>query len=354
MDIHLIDTEELLAENVAEAHIEDLKVEKRHGVTQLKYWVDTTNKKVFCLMRGPSKAACHAVHKESHGMTACNIVELTEDESRFLLLGSSKNDLAYAESGSLDSGYRTLVRMNVIAIGGDQERIEDELRKLIEREEGHVIPLPGMEIMTYFSSPGRALACAKEVAGLLSGSDRHAEFSLGILTDQILGPDSGNLFDKAKQRLHGLARLGLANHIFVDEHTLAMVEGSDFRSEQSGARIIVLSPKKLSFLTHALSIVEAEMLNVEFTVTRFAFLLGISKATAYRTLTSLLDLSPREFIQHIRLRRSLELLNSGGASVAEVAYAVGFTSPSYFTRAFKARFGILPSEWQQASPRGEP
>ncbi len=280
-------------------------------------------------------------------MTACNIVELTEDESKFLLLGSSKNDLAYAESGSLDSGYRTLLRLDVVAAGDFLEGIESDLKILIEREDGHVIRLPGEEILTYFSSPDQALACANAMAGFLSRSPEHAEFSLGILTDQILDPDSAHLFDEAKQRLQSLARLGLDNHIFVDEDTLSMAEQSDYHFLNSDTKVIVLSPKKFSFLIRALSVVEAEMPRIELTVTRFAFLLGVSKATAYRTLTALLDLSPREFIQHIRLHKSLELLKSQGTSVAEVAYEVGFSSPSYFTRAFKARYGMLPSERQQ-------
>ncbi|CAH0999092.1 HTH-type transcriptional activator RhaS [Neolewinella maritima] len=347
MDIHVMDTEELLADDVAKAHIEDLKVEERHDVQQLKYWVDTTNKKVFCLMRGPNKAACHAVHRESHGMTACNIVELSEDESRFLLLGSSKNDLAYAESGALDPGYRTLLRLDVIGAAGEGQRIGREVHELIRREEGHVIPLPGAEILAYFSAADRALDCGRALVGLLAGAGPSLEFTLGILTDQILDPESTHLFDEAKQRLRDLARIGLANYVLVDGTTLAMAEASDARLEHIAVGLTVLAPEQLTFLKRALSAVEEEIGSVEFSVARLASRLGISKATTYRTLTRLLDLSPREFIQRIRLHRSLELLRAGGATVAEVAYAVGFSSPSYFTRAFKARFGMLPSDWQQ-------
>ena len=342
MDIHVVETDELLAEDVAKAHVEDLKVEERHDVQQLKYWVDTTNKKVFCLMRGPSKAACHAVHRESHGMTACNIVELSEDESRFMLLGSSQNDLAFAESGALDPGYRTLLRLDTIGGDSDRGRLGKTIDQLIRAKGGYVIPLPGAELLAYFSKAESALACAHSVAELLFGATPSVEYSMGLLTDQILDRGSAHLFDDAKQRLRGLARLGLTNHVFVDEDTLAIacVDRLDLKG------VTVLSPEQLTFLNRALLAVDERMADPEFNVSSLACRLGISKATAYRTLTRLLDLSPREFIKRIRLQRSLKLLRAEGATVAEVAYAVGFSSPSYFTRAFKARYRALPSAWQ--------
>ncbi len=342
-----MDTKELLAADVAEAHMEDLKVEERHKVQQLKYWVDTTNKKVFCLMRGPNKAACHAVHRESHGMTACNIVELSEAESRFLLLGSRKDHLAYGESGALDPGYRTLLRLDMTGGGGDRERIGKEIEQLIRLEDGHVVPLPGAEILAYFSAADRALACAGALTKLLNRSVRPPEFTLGVVTDQVLDPESTHPFAQAKQRLRSLARLGMANHLFVDADTLAMAKESADGLEHTG--ITVLSPEQLEFLSRALSAVEAEMANADFNVARLASRLGTSKATAYRTLTRLLDLSPQEFIRRIRLHRSLNLLRAEGATVAEVGYAVGFSSPSYFTRAFKARYGQVPSAWVNRS-----
>ena len=351
MDVHVIETGELLAEEVAKAHVEDLKVEARHGVQQLKYWVDTTNKRVFCLMRGPNKAACHAVHQESHGMTACNIVELSEDESRFLLLGSSKNDLAYAESGALDPGYRTLLRLDVISPTGNWEHTKKQVDELIQREGGHRIPLPGPEVLAYFSDPERALACAQALDGLVRETARGTEFFLGIVTDQILDRDSNHLFDEAKNRLRSLARLGLADRIITDEGTLAMAKKTAAAPKGLLTGITVLSPEQMAFTLRALAAVERDIANVQFDVTELVSRLGVSKATAYRSLTRTLGLSPREFIKRVRLQRSLELLKSEGATIAEVAYDVGFSSPSYFTRSLKARYGMLPSDWQQGPGR---
>jgi len=64
MDIHTVDSDELSAEDVVKAHMEDLAIEDKFGVKQLKYWVNEQGKTIFCLMEGPSKEACNQVHLE--------------------------------------------------------------------------------------------------------------------------------------------------------------------------------------------------------------------------------------------------------------------------------------------------
>ena len=171
-----------------------------------------------------------------------------------------------------------------------------------------------------------------ETEELLAGVTPPVEYSLGILTDQILDRSSVHLFNEAKQRLLGLARLGLTSHASVD------------RLDLKGAT--VFSPEQPASRDRALLAVDDQTADPESTVSSLACRLAISKAKAYRTLTRLLDLSPRKFIKRIRLQRSLERLRAEGVTVAEVAYAVGFSSLSYFTRAFKARYRALPSAWQ--------
>ena len=72
---------------------------------------------MFCLTRAPNKEACNEVHKNSHGNTACNIIEVSDDEyNLFLGEGNNVNDLAYTNSGEIDTGYRIdlLVESKVI------------------------------------------------------------------------------------------------------------------------------------------------------------------------------------------------------------------------------------------------
>jgi len=73
--------------------------------------------------------------------------------------------------------------------------------------------------------------------------------------------------------------------------------------------------------------------------------LGISKSQAYRKVKSLTGMAPNQLIQESRLQKALLKLSNPSESIAEVAYETGFNSPTYFTRVFKKRFGVLPSDY---------
>lgn len=68
----------LTAEAVAEAHAADLAVQRKHGVSYVRYWYDEATGKVFCLAEAPSAEAAIAVHREAHGLIADEIVEVRE------------------------------------------------------------------------------------------------------------------------------------------------------------------------------------------------------------------------------------------------------------------------------------
>jgi hypothetical protein len=77
MDVHeRIDG--LTHEGVEHAHQRDLEVGPKRGVQYLRYWYDTVNGKVYCLVEAPSKEAAEAVHREAHGLVADEITEVKE------------------------------------------------------------------------------------------------------------------------------------------------------------------------------------------------------------------------------------------------------------------------------------
>ena len=68
----------LTTAGVEEAHRKDLEVQQKHCVNYLRYWFDDGTGKVFCLVEAPSKEAAEAVHRESHGLIADEIIEVKE------------------------------------------------------------------------------------------------------------------------------------------------------------------------------------------------------------------------------------------------------------------------------------
>ena len=77
MDVHTIDGG-VSACDVEKAHLADLAEQGKHDVRYLRYWVDETNGKVFCLVEAPSTDAAETVHKEAHGLVADEIYPVSE------------------------------------------------------------------------------------------------------------------------------------------------------------------------------------------------------------------------------------------------------------------------------------
>ena len=77
MDVHTIDGGVAL-DDVAKAHVADLQMQGRYDVKYLRYWVDQSEGKVFCLVDAPSSNAAMAVHKEAHGLVADEIYPVQE------------------------------------------------------------------------------------------------------------------------------------------------------------------------------------------------------------------------------------------------------------------------------------
>lgn len=108
--------------------------------------------------------------------------------------------------------------------------------------------------------------------------------------------------------------------------------------------IVIVSQDEL-FLKKAMEIVDKNLDDSDFTAEKFSVEMGMSRMQLHRKLTSLTDHSATAFVRHQRLIRAKQFLESG-ENVSQVAFMVGFGTPSYFTRAFKEEFGITPSQYQ--------
>ena len=99
-----------------------------------------------------------------------------------------------------------------------------------------------------------------------------------------------------------------------------------------------------AFLKKVMQVVEERLGNEAFSVEDLAGEAGMSRSQLHRKLTSLTGQSPSDFIRYMRLHRAMELLRKNAGTVSEIAYTVGFSGVSYFTKSFKEQFGTLPSE----------
>ncbi len=106
---------------------------------------------------------------------------------------------------------------------------------------------------------------------------------------------------------------------------------------------VQLESDDAAFIEKAKSIVESQMGEARFSVEQLADSLAVSTRQLQRRLRDLTDESPSEFIRSMRLTRAHQMLTQQHGTVSEVAYAVGYTSVSQFSKRYKERFGELPS-----------
>ena len=72
----------------------------------------------------------------------------------------------------------------------------------------------------------------------------------------------------------------------------------------------------------------------------------LGRTVFYGKIRALMDMSPSDFLKQLRMQRAEELLANSKMPVSQVAYAVGFTDPKYFTKCFRKETGMSPSEYR--------
>jgi AraC-like DNA-binding protein len=99
------------------------------------------------------------------------------------------------------------------------------------------------------------------------------------------------------------------------------------------------------FILKARQIVETNINNGGFSVEKMAEEMCLSRAQLFRKFKALIDTSPSEFINDIRLQRAAELIRAKADTLAQISYSVGFNEQSYFAKRFRKKFGVSPSEY---------
>ncbi len=98
------------------------------------------------------------------------------------------------------------------------------------------------------------------------------------------------------------------------------------------------------FIRKVQLLLETHLSNENFNVTILIRELGMSRSQVFRKLKALTGQSATQYMRTYRMQRAMEMLKSTSLSISEVAYAVGFRDPAYFSRVFSNHFGYAPSE----------
>ncbi len=163
------------------------------------------------------------------------------------------------------------------------------------------------------------------LAGLRRGGDAYL---IKPFQREELSLVLGNLLQTRRLLQHYYSQRALGN----PQLSQALAGGVDAREDQ--------------FLIKLRSILELHLDNEALDNEMICQLMGIGRNSLYRKMMALTGMSVTPYLRALRLQKAEELLKHSSLSVAEVAYAVGFDNPQYFSRVFSEEKGVSPSSFR--------
>ena len=160
------------------------------------------------------------------------------------------------------------------------------------------------------------------IKGLQSGADLYLTkpFNYSILTQSI----KSLLYNREKLRYY------YTNNI----HKIDQVQS--FRN-----------PEQL-FVRELNKQIKDNLDNAGFSVENLADALNISRVQLYRKVKAMLGISVSDYISDFRLENAKSMLETTDKSIAEIGYSTGFSSPNYFSTAFKSKYGVTPGAYRKS------
>ncbi|BAV06751.1 Signal transduction histidine kinase [Filimonas lacunae] len=255
---------------------------------------------------------------EKEGDTARTTLLLVEDNDdfRFYLKDNLKANYHIIEARNGKEGWQKALAVHPQLIVSDINMPEMDGLQLCRkiRSDKRTCHIP---VILLTALPGEAT----ELKGLETGA-----------SDYLTKPFNVELLHA---RVHNLLQM---NRRLKDTFTKQLkVTGPEVEIDSDNAR----------FLQRVVLFIEENLNDASLSVEALSKHLGLSRSTLYSRMVELTGNTPVEFIRNIKLDKAAVLLEKSDMNIAQVAYSTGFSTPNYFTRAFKTRFNMQPSEFLQ-------
>jgi AraC-like DNA-binding protein len=362
MDRHNV-SETVTAENVAQLHQEDLKIQDQFGCRGLTYWFDEKRKTAFCLIEAPDARAIEKMHNQAHGQVPHSVIEVDAGivESFLGRIQDPENAKNTGLNIISDPAFRTIM---VISLRGLSLIQNDpvQFKSTLHNYHNAVLNL----LNTYDEKPvnqteNHFLVSFKSVSNAV-----HAAFDIQLLfkdfrndpnNDKILlkiGLNAGVpvtekqlIFEDTIKLAERMCKV-IKGEIIISSEVKELYNSENLNALSKEESIFFLTPSDEKFLTLLMDYAESAWSNINLKVDNFSKPVGCSKSQLYRKIITLTGKSLNSFIREYRLTEALLLLNKNNSNVSEIAFETGFSSPSYFSKCFQKRYGHSPSDYLSA------
>jgi ABC-type sugar transport system substrate-binding protein/AraC-like DNA-binding protein len=303
-----------------------------------KWLADNKNVHVDLVFGANDRTAMGARKVLGKGVLYCGIDGLLGKNGGIQLVRDSLLDASYIYPTHGDQ----IIDLAVKILEGKPYKKETMLMSaLVTRDNAKVLLMQGEELMR---QTNRLNLLHNKVDTYLHELDTQRVINLlavGIIVLFIVVFVLFYLYHLRKIRMQ---RERVANTLWNMEKTEYENVGSTVNKSDSRQPQNVKAPKSSMFITRFREAVEARLDDSNLSIDDLASDMNISRVQLYRKVKSITGSSPVELLRTARLNRAYQLLITTDKSVSEVAYTVGFTAPSYFTKCFKEEYGFVPGD----------
>ena len=356
MDRHDV-SETVTAENVAQIHQEDLKIQDQYGCRGLTYWFDDKRKTAFCLIEAPNEKAIQKMHNKAHGQVPHHIIEVeTSIVESFL---GRISDPEKAKNSVLniinDPAFRTIIMISLKRLSlkpNDMVQFKSSwpdynsaVLDLLKGYDGQVVNQSEGYFLASFKSVSNAVLAALDIQSLNEFRDDidHNKLHLKIaISAGVPVTERKLIFEDTLKSAERMCEISKGEMIVSSEvKELYNSENSIPLKENESLTLLTKADEK--FLNQLMDHLESVWNMTTLKVGEFYKPMGCSKSQFYRKMIDLMGATPNNFIKEYRLNKALSLLNKGEYNISEIAHMTGFSSRSYFSKCFQNKYTQLPT-----------
>ena len=362
MDRHDV-SETVTAENVAQLHQADLRIQDQFGCRGLTYWFDEKRKTAFCLIEAPDAKAIHKMHDQAHGQVPHSVIEVDASivESFLGRIGDPEKAKDTTLNIINDPAFRTIMVISIKQLSPIQNdpvqsksslnNYSNAILSLLNKYEGTPVRQAENYFLVSFKSVSNAVDAAFAIQ-LLFKDVRDRPINDNILLKIGLGAgvpvtEKKLIFEDTIKLAERMCKI-VKGEIIVSSEVKELYNSENSDALTEGENIFFLTQTDEKFLTLLMDFTEANWDNTNLKVDDFIKPVGCSKSQLYRKMMLLTGTPPNNFIKEYRLNEALTLLNKNISNVSEIAFETGFTSPSYFSKCFQKRYHLSPSDYLSA------
>ena len=179
-----------------------------------------------------------------------------------------------------------------------------------------------------------------QLEGLEFGADSYITkpFSATYLEARVQ-----NLLDQ-RSKLQNFYRDNLMHHPTAEVLAGVTVEQSETEEE----KVPEMSPTDRKFMDKLIELMEKNMDNGDLVVDDLVREIAVSRSVFFKKLKTITGLAPIEFIKEMRINRSIQLIETGEFNMTQISYMVGINDPRYFSKCFKTKMGMTPTEYRDS------